>query len=83
MSNTWLAVELVINYLESEGISCGTVEIINMVDKWESRLDPIDFISLAAVAIANPQEVALTKSEIREIRNFYFPSENYIERSLF
>lgn len=83
MSNTWLAVELVINYLESEGISYGTAEIINIVDKWESRLDPIDFISLAAVAIANPQEVALTKSEIREIRNFYFPSENYIERNLF
>ena len=83
MTNADMAVELIINYLESENIYVGTAEIRSIVEKWEVRLDPIDFISLAAVAISNPNENALTISEIREMREFYFPSKNYLERSFY
>lgn len=72
MTNAELATQLVINFLESEHITVGTHEITKTVEKWESRLDPIDFISLAAVAIADPNEIALTNNEIRKIREFYF-----------
>lgn len=72
MTNAELATQLVINFLESEHITVGTNEITKTVEKWESRLDPIDFISLAAVAIADPNEIALTNNEIRKIREFYF-----------
>jgi len=75
MSTTILATELVINFLESEHITANNSEIMNLVYKWNSKLAPIDFISLAAVVISNPNKIALTKSEIREIRNFYFPSK--------
>ena len=80
MTNAEMATELVIDYLESEGIMVDTPSIEKVVNKWEDRLDPIDFISLAAIAISDPQEIALTTTEIREFRDFYFPSENYIER---
>ncbi len=83
MTNAEKAIELMINFFETENISVNTEEIIATVNKWEARLDPIDFISLAAVAISNPNEIVLTISEIREIREFYFPSKNYLERSLF
>lgn len=83
MTNAEMAIELVINYLESEGIYVGTPETKAIVNKWESKLDPIDFISLAAVALFNPNKNALTNIEIREIREFYFPSKNYIERNMF
>lgn len=72
MTNVELATQLIINFLESEHITVGTNEITKTVEKWESRLDPIDFISLAAVAIADPNEIALTNNEIRKIREFYF-----------
>ena len=77
MTNAEKATELAINYLESEGISVGTKETKAIIDKWEAKLDPIDFISLAAIAIENPNEFELSISEIRKIREFYFPSENY------
>lgn len=78
MTNAEKAIELAVNYLESENIMVGTPEIAKVVNKWEARLDPIDFISLAAVAIADPYEIALSNKEIRKIREFYFPSENYL-----
>jgi hypothetical protein len=77
MTNAEKAISIIIEYLESEGIMAGTAEITKNVDYWESKLDPIDPMSLAAVAIANPYESALTNSEIREIRNFYFSSEKF------
>lgn len=83
MTNAEMAINLVINFLESENITVGTPEITKIVNKWEAKLDPIDFISLAAVAISNPNEIALSRAEIREMREFYFPSENFIERSFF
>ena len=76
MTNAEMAIELAINYLETEGITVGTREITRVVNKWEEKLDPIDFISLAAVAISDPNEITLTISEIRQIRNFYFPYKN-------
>lgn len=79
MTNAEMATNLVINYLESEGIYVGTPETIAIVNKWEAKLDPIDFISLAAVAIADPNEIALSIPEIRKIRDFYFPSKIYFK----
>ena len=76
MTNAEMAIELAINYLETEGITVGTREVTRVVNKWEEKLDPIDFISLAAVAISDPNEITLTISEIRQIRNFYFPYKN-------
>ena len=81
MTNAEMATELVINYLETENIIVGTPEITKIVNKWEARLDPIDFISLAAIALSDPNKIALSNIEIREIREFYFPSENYQIRS--
>lgn len=72
MSNIILATELVVNFLETEHITANNSEIIKLVQKWESRLAPIDFISLAAVVISNPNKIELTNSEIREMRDFYF-----------
>lgn len=72
-----LAIELIINYLKSEGIMVGKREIKKIVNKWKDKLDPIDFIFLVAVAIANPNENVLTISEIRKIREFYFPQKKY------
>lgn len=83
MKNTELAVELMINYLESEGISLDTKSATKAVNKWSNRLGDIDFISLAAVAISDPNELVLTEKEIRNFREFYFPSKNIIERNLF
>lgn len=72
MTNAEMATELAINFLESENISVGTAEMAKIVNKWEARLKPIDFVSLAAVAISNPNEIALTNAEIRKMREFYF-----------
>lgn len=83
MTNAEMATELVINYLETENIIVGTPEITKIVNKWEARLDPIDFISLAAIALSDPNKIALSNIEIREIREFYFPSENYQIRSYY
>lgn len=77
MTNAEKATELVVNYLEAEGIIAGTRETKAIVNKWESKFDPIDFISLAAIAIEDPKETNLSTSEIRKIRDFYFPSKNY------
>ena len=73
MTNAEMATQLVINFLETENITVGTPEITKIVNKWEARLDPIDFISLAAVTISNPNKTELSNSEIRNFRNFYFP----------
>ncbi len=72
MTNAEMATELAINFLESENINVEKAEIAKIVNKWEARLSPIDFVSLAAVAISNPNEIALTNTEIRKMREFYF-----------
>ena len=74
MTNADLATELVINYFESEHIMITTPQIDSKVREWETKLDPIDFISLAAIVIEDPNNFVLSKTEIRKIRNFYFPS---------
>lgn len=71
MTNLELATELMINYLESENITADPA----VAAKWEARFPSLDFISLAALAIADPTESALTISEIRYIRDFFFPSK--------
>ena len=83
MTNAEVAIKLVINFFESEMITVRTSEIIPIVNKWESKFDPIDPISLAALTIANPINSAISTNEIREIREFYFPSKNCFERSFF
>lgn len=83
MTNAEMAIELVINYLETENIMVGTREITEIVNSWEEKLDPIDFISLAAISISNPNKVELTNDEIRKMREFYFPSENFTGRSFY
>lgn len=64
---------LVINYFETENIMVRNNEINEVVNKWYSFFPNLDFITLAALAIDNPKEIPLTKSEIRKIRDFYFP----------
>ena len=83
MTNAEMATKLVIDFFEAENIMVDTPAITKIINKWEAKLDPIDYISLAAVAISNPNDFAFTKAEIREFREFYFPSENFIERSFF
>lgn len=79
MTNEQKALDIAIKYLESENIICGTKELSNRITKWENKFDPIDPYSLASLAIANPLESNLTKSEVRHIKEFFFPSDNYIE----
>lgn len=83
MTNAEVATKLVIDFLESELITVRTSEITPIIHKWESKFDPIDPVSLAALVIANPTDSTVSVNEIREIREFYFPSKNFIERSLF
>lgn len=72
MSNAERAIELIINYFEAEHIMIRTSEIEKNVNKWEKRLDPIDFISLAAISIENPNKFDFTIYEIRKIRDSFF-----------
>lgn len=81
MTNIELATNIIVNYFEAEGIQEQTSTIAVRATKWEARLAPIDALSLAAVVIADPPELALTNEEIRQLREFYFPSTNIIERS--
>ena len=76
------ALELSLNYLSTEGIAAAPSDILPSLMKY-AAVPAIDFISLAALAISDPKEVALSPREIREIREFYFPSKNTLERSLF
>lgn len=73
MTNAEMAIDLVVNYFEANHIMVGTSEIREIVNRLEEKFDPIDFISLAALAISNPNKFEFTISEIREIRNYYFP----------
>lgn len=73
MTNAEMAIELVVNYFEANHIMVRTSEIREIVNRLEEKFDPIDFISLAALAISNPNKFEFTISEIREIRNYYFP----------
>ena len=77
------ALEIMTNYLESEGIHISESEASAAIAKWNRRIPNLDSLSLAAIAISDPTENALTKAEIREIREFYFPSKNFIERNLY
>lgn len=81
MTNIELATNIIVNYFEAEGIQEQTPTIAARATKWEARLTPIDALSLAAVTISDPPESALTNEEIRQLREFYFPSTNITERS--
>lgn len=73
---------ILINYLASENIYMSHKEAEAAIKKWEAKYPKIDAISLAAIAISDPYETALSDSEIREIRNFYFPPKNLKETIL-
>lgn len=75
--NAEIATKLVISYLEAEKIMVGTPEIKEKVNLWEDRLDPIDSLSLAAVVLFNPTEIILSQSDIRRIKETFFPSNNF------
>ena len=83
MTKKDLAFELTINYLTSEEIYVDPFLIKEKIKKWNELVPTIDFISLAALAMADPNEYDFSVSEIRKISEFFFPSKNYIERSLF
>lgn len=72
MDIIYKATEIILDYLESEKICVGTKETREIVKKWQSRLHLSDPIDLAAVALANPNEIAVTNLEIREFRKFFF-----------
>lgn len=82
MNIIYKATEIIINYLEDEGIYVGTKETQKIVEKWQSKLHLSDAFDLASIAIANPNNSAFSKAEIREFRQFFFPSINYIESNL-
>lgn len=75
-TNTEKIVNIIIDYLESENIYAGTGETRAIVQKWENRFPQLDNISLAALSLANPNEINISDSEIREFKEFFFPSEN-------
>ena len=75
-TNTEKIVNIIIDYLESENIYAGTTETRAIVQKWENRFPQLDNISLAALSLANPNEINISDSEIREFKEFFFPSEN-------
>jgi hypothetical protein len=81
MTNAELATKIIISYFEAENIQEQTPTILARVNKWEARLNPLDALSLAAVAISDPPEIFLTIPEIRQLREFYFPSSPATERS--
>ena len=81
MTNAELATKIIISYFEAENIQEQTPTILARVNKWEARLNPLDALSLAAVAISDPPEISLTIPEIRQLREFYFPSSPATERS--
>lgn len=73
-SNSTLATKLACGFLESENIPVETTVMQKTVEKWERRLEPINFVELAAIALENPPTPVLTRQEIRKIRSFYFPN---------
>lgn len=75
-TRTEVVVNIIINYLESEHINAGTAETRAIVQKWEDRFPNLDDLSLAALSLANPNEIQISNSEIREFKDFFFPSEN-------
>ena len=81
--NYLIATKIMVDYLSSEGIYKSTAECGAVVAKWMQRLDINDPLSIAAVAISDPSQITLTESEIRKIREFYFPSKNFKEGGLY
>lgn len=75
------AVQIMISYLNSENIFISAAEATSAIAKWTTKFPDLDAFSIVALAISDPQEIAITPNEIREIRNFYFPPKNLIERS--
>lgn len=75
-NKTEKVVDIIIDYLESENIYAGTPETRAIVQKWYNKFPNLDNLSLAALALANPNEVQISDSEIREFKEFFFPSNN-------
>lgn len=71
-----MAADLAYNYLQSEGIYVFYSSVYEKCRYWFNQYKDIDFVSLAALAISDPDESHLTKAEIRFFRDFYFPSKN-------
>lgn len=76
-------VRIMMSYLAAEHIFISTKEAETAITKWSTKYPNLDSLSIVALAISDPQEIALAEAEIREIRNFYFPPKNFIERSCY
>ena len=73
MSKVDKVTKIVSDYFEARNIMVGTPEIRYLTEKWASKLDSTDYLTLASIVIENPNKNALSNSEIREIRNLIFP----------
>ena len=76
-------IKLMLSYLNAEHIYVSRQKAEAAITKWSAKYPNLDSHSIVALAISDPQEINLTDKEIREIRNFYFPPKDFIERSCY
>ena len=71
------ATNIACEYLETEGILVTTEVMRTTVEKWENLIPYIDDpLTLAAVAMENPStKILFSRTELRILKNFYFPYE--------
>lgn len=69
------AVKMVVDYFEYEGIYEETKSIDTRARDWYSHTEITEPQMLAAVVISGPFVPGILYNEIKEIEEFYFPSE--------
>lgn len=78
------AANLIVDFFKAENIFITDVSFLPDIYYWAARIPSLDPYSLAAIVIANPsKDLRFTEDEIRKLRLFYFPPNNYHERILF
>lgn len=68
------AVEIVISYFETEGISEETRTLYSRAEDWYNHTEITNPQTLAAVVISGSYDRGIRYNEIKQIEEFYFPS---------
>ena len=72
---------IIIDYYSAESMYISDEEAASIAAKWTTKYSILDTLSIAALAISDSNETHFTKIEIDKLREFYFPSKNFVERS--
>jgi hypothetical protein len=73
------ATNLALDFYKSEGIYEDRLDVWKRAFNWFSKKNISDVETLAALAISGDYEYGMTTDEIKDIREFYFPSMENIE----